>query len=682
MNRRESIKTLGILSSGLAFYQCTPSLGKAEPEYFTISYRLHPHLFTTDKEFSATLAFFQQHKNAVNELALFDETLPSAPCAPLDFVREMAEVHTRRIKQFREAGIPRVGINVLNNLGHGNRAGIWEMPYQPMVGHDGKESLCPCPNDPEFREYLNQRYRITAKAQPDFIWMDDDFRVISHGVKFPCFCPICMNKFEQGNDRQELVNRLNQPENQDLRMAWTQFLNQTLTSLAEELTATVKAVDPAIEMGLMSIGFKHRTYGTNDVHGWSKAFQATMGRPGHGFYRDDNPRQITDKLFEVGRQVREYPASMKRIEYEQEEWPYITLNKSRATNLNEATLSLMMGCNGIANNIFYERENTNLQEYDDLLQQIAHYRPFWEQIEKASQDTQLFGFWPLDHMNLMARKEVGGQQGWFETGAAYDIEVPNEMAEIGVPFSNSWENSCGVLMSGRIAEAFTDEELREMLSGAVYMDAQTLDILWQRGLGELAGVKHVNESSIAVEIFAEHPLNQGIAETIRRASGWSQGTYLEKINEHVQAINHLHVMTNQERKGISLSLFENELGGRVAVSSYYPWDGLGMLAKVSQMIRLMNYLSRDKMPVMLDKSYRILPLFRQNGKGTRFVLSLFNNSLDEYENVPLTVRSSAKKVKMMTPEGEEEIKVRQQDGMLQLEVEKIAPWRVVVLLGE
>lgn len=681
MNRRESIKTLGILSSGLVLYQCAPSLAKAEPEYFTLSYRLHPNMFTTDEEFEATNKFFQKHKSAVNELALFDETLPSAPCAPLDFVRKMAAIHAKRIRQFKAAGIPRVGINILNNLGHGNRAGIWEMPYQPMVGHDGEESLCPCPNDAGFREYLKQRYRIAAEAQPDFIWMDDDFRVIAHGVKYPCFCPICMEKFEKGEDRQLLVKRLNQPGNQDLRLAWTQFLNKTLTSLAEELTATVKAVNPTIEMGLMTIGFKHRTYGTNDVHGWSNAFQATMGRPGHGYYRDDKPRQITDKLFEVGRQVREYPASMKRIEYEQEEWPYITLNKSRSTNLNEATLALMVGCNGIANNIFYERDNTNLQEYDALLQQIGLYRPFWEKVVQASQDTQLYGFWPVDHPNLMARKEVG-LQGWFETGAAYDIEVPNELSELGIPFSNNWKNSCGVLMSGRIAEAFSDEELRQMLSGAVYLDTQALEVLWQRGMGELTGVKHVNESSIAVEIFADHPFNQGMAGTMRRASGWSRGTYLEKVNDKVQAVNHLHVMTNQQRKGISLSLFENELGGRIAVSSYHPWDGLGMLAKVTQISRLMNYLSRNKMPVMLEKSYRIMPLFRQNVDGNRFVLSLFNNSLDTYENVPLSIKNSAARVKMLTPGKDEKMRISRQDKHIDLQITRIEPWSTVVIVGE
>ncbi|MFW5762263.1 MAG: hypothetical protein ACOCXH_14915, partial [Cyclobacteriaceae bacterium] len=219
-------------------------------------------------------------------------------------------------------------------------------------------------------------------------------------------------------------------------------------------------------------------------------------------------------------------------------------------------------------------------------------------------------------------------------------------------------------------------------SGAVYMDTQALEVLWERGMGELTGVKHVNESSIAVEIFSDHALNQGIAGTMRRASGWSQGTYLEKVNDKVQAVNHLHVMSSQERKGISLSLFENELGGRIAVSSYYPWDGVGMLAKVTQMSRLMNYLSKDKMPVMLEKSYRIMPLFRQNVKGNRFVLSLFNNSLDAYENVPVSVRSDANQVKLITHDGERNIKLKREGDQLKIDIEKIEPWSVVVMVGE
>lgn len=220
-----------------------------------------------------------------------------------------------------------------------------------------------------------------------------------------------------------------------------------------------------------------------------------------------------------------------------------------------------------------------------------------------------------------------------------------------------------------------------MLSGTVYLDTQALGVLWERGLGELTGVKQVNESSIAVEIFADHPLNQGMAGTMRRASGWSQGTYLEKANNKVQAINHLHVMSSQERKGISLSLFENELGGRIAVSSYYPWDGLGMLAKVTQMSRLMNYLSQDNMPVKLEQPFRVMPLIRSSSDQNRFVLSLFNNSLDAYENVPVSVRSDASQVKLITHDGERNIKLKKEGDRLKMHIEKIEPWSVVVLHG-
>ncbi|MGK7394669.1 MAG: hypothetical protein ACNS62_08850 [Candidatus Cyclobacteriaceae bacterium M3_2C_046] len=680
MNRRETIKALGLLSSGIFMYQCAPSVGKAGSSHFTLAYRLHPNMFTTDKEFAATRAFFHKHQKAVNELALFDETLPSAPCAPLDFVREMTSVHQKRIVQFKQDGIPRVGINVLNNLGHGNRAGIWEMPYQPMIGHDGKESLCPCPNDPEFRKYLNQRYQLTAQAQPDFIWMDDDFRMISHGVQYPCFCPICLGKFDHETAREDLVNRLSQPKNKDLRLSWSEFCNQTLTSLARELTATVNSIDPQIEMGLMTIGYTHRTYAGNDVHGWSKAFQATMGRPGHGFYRDDNPRQITNKIFEVGRQVRDYAPGVKRIEYEQEEWPYITLNKSTATNLNESTLAFMAGCNGIAYNVFYERDNTNLQEYDPLLKQISQYRPFWEKLVQVSQNTRLYGFWPMDHPDLMARREVG-PGGWFQNSDAYDIQKPNQLSEIGIPFTNSWKNSCGVLMSGRMAEAFTDEQLLEMLSGAVYMDAQALDVLWQRGLGELAGVKHVDESVISVEVFSSHPLNQELTGTMRRAEGWSRGSFLEKVDEQVEAVNDLYEMSSHDHRGISLSLYENELGGRIAVSSYHPWRNVGMLAKVTQLSRLFHFLSRSKMPVKIDKPCRIMPLFRKNSQGG-FVLSLFNSSFDVYEDVPVVVKSYSDHLKLLTDEGEQNIIAKKQDDQLIFNVDRMAPWSVVILYSD
>ena len=169
---------------------------------------------------------------------------------------------------------------------------------------------------------------------------------------------------------------------------------------------------------------------------------------------------------------------------------------------------------------------------------------------------------------------------------------------------------------------------------------------------------------------------------MRRAEGWSRGTYLEIINDDVEVINNLHVMTTQELKGPCLTVFENKLGGRIAVSGYHPWRNVGMLKKVTQLTRLMNYLSAGEMPVIIEKPYRILPLMRTSRDGNRFVLSLFNNSFDEITNLPVQVKSGASEVVWLNPDSDAKLPVQKVNGKMNFTVRKIEPWSTIVLAGK
>jgi hypothetical protein len=95
------------------------------------------------------------------------------------------------------------------------------------------------------------------------------------------------------------------------------------------------------------------------------ALGARRGRPGHGYYTDELPRALLNKSFDVGREVRDYPSEVKTVEYELENYPYITLDKAVRTVLNECTAALIMGCNGIAFNALKDCEGT-LEDYEPL----------------------------------------------------------------------------------------------------------------------------------------------------------------------------------------------------------------------------------------------------------------------------------------------------------------------------
>ena len=453
-----------------------------------LTYRVIPSQWRPDAAFHRLLSVLRAHRSGVDGILLFTEEMGVA-YTPLEQVAESAAVLKERIVALRAAGLQRVDINVLATLGHGDMpAGLMPaMPFQPMVGHDGQVSTsCACPNSPAFRAYCRERYATVAQAGADVIWVDDDVRMSHHGPTYPCFCPICLAVFGQGLDREALVARLNVPENGALRREWSDFAAASVESLCAEIRQAVEGASPRTALGLMTIGHSHSTYAGYPITRWMQALGARHSRPGHGYYNDQAPRALLNKALDVGRQVRDYPPEAQGdIQYELENYPYITLDKSVRTVLNECAAALAMGCNGIAFNALRPGAP---DDYEPLMAAIEKERPVWEALVEGAEGLPLMGLWPADHRELMARRQVD-DGGWFWEGGAYDMQRPNALAEMGVPLTTDPRTACGVLLAGRVAEAFSDEELREMLARGVWMDGEALGVLWARGLGELAGVR-------------------------------------------------------------------------------------------------------------------------------------------------------------------------------------------------
>ena len=71
------------------------------------------------------------------------------------------------------------------------------------------------------------------------------------------------------------------------------------------------------------------------------------GRPGEGFYDDTEPQGVYVKVLSTARQAAEYPAMVTDVQYEVENFPYHDFQKSRRITLDECTLALAAGMNGV-----------------------------------------------------------------------------------------------------------------------------------------------------------------------------------------------------------------------------------------------------------------------------------------------------------------------------------------------
>ena len=657
----------------------------------TLSYRISVCQLLTDGPFEELLALLRRHRPAVDEISLFTGYWHHLFEDPQQFAA-LAETLARRVEQLHAEGIAGVGINMLCTLGHLDEA--WDflppLPFDAMVGHDGSVSRsCACPTSGEFRRYITAKYRRIAEAGPDFIWVDDDIRMHHHGVAFGCFCERCIEAFSRRQgpgapaDRPSLVSRLNSPDAGPLRRAWVLHNADVLDELLADLAAAIHDVDGGIDVGLMTTGPSWTTYSGQALARWMATLGGRRVRPGGGFYDDGAPRAMIPKALDVARQCVAVPEAVTDVQYELENFPYQKLDKSVRIVLDECWLALAAGCNGVAFNCLKDLPGA-LEDYDDVLAAIEGERPVWEAWVEAAAGLELTGLWPATRDDWTARREVRDGQ-WFATGGGdYDVQRANVLAEIGLPLTARAGAACGTVLCGRLAEIFDDEDLRRMLSGGVLMDAAALEVLWDRGLGELAGVRPGRSYDNGVyERFTGHELNgpyTGDGRDVRLSFWAAPARRLVPLSEGVADLAHM-IGYDGSDCGPCLTAFENDAGGRVATMGYAPWRRLGNSAKRSQVIALADWAARGRVPILIPRTVRVTPLIRMNADRTKMAAVLLNTAFDPTGELEILLRADVEHVDLLGPDGASSLPLRRRGNDRVVTLGSLGPWQTAALVG-
>jgi hypothetical protein len=655
---------------------------------FRMSWRIGLGYTEDDRKFADLLDLIGEYRPLVDEIALF-ETYTHHLYVPLPEYAERAALLGRRLAQLREHAVPRVGINVLTTIGHKDEA--WDynppLPFQPMIGNDGQASRgCACPNTPELRAYIHEKYRLTAQAGPDFIWVDDDIRIQSHGVTWPCFCSTCLaligRRTGQEWTREGLVTALEDPSGGTLREAWIAQNSDTITSLLAAVRAAIDEVSPAIETGLMTASAHWSAYSGPDHPRWFEALRASKSRPGGGFYRDDPRTALLGKALDVGHQRSILPDTVTDCQYELEDFPYQRLAKAGATVTNEFTMALAMGLNGIACNWLHmwachDRDSRH------HLQAALTMRPVWDKLVAWTAGLPTVGLWGAWTWQSAARRQVHEGESWFTS--PYDMTL-DPLALLGLPPTVDPAQASAVVLRGRVAELFTDDELRQFLGGPVLLDSTALAILHERGLGELTGVRiETRYDNGLVERFTDDPLNGDFAGEIRdaRIEFWGdargQADELAPLHEAVRVLARLEDYRHHSR-GPCMTVSENSLGGRVVVLGYAPWMFLESVAKREQLLNVADWMTAGSLPVRLSPAVAVTPVVRFDESRTRGAIILHNWGLDAVAGATLEIRAPQTRARLLTPEGEEELQATPGAATWTVSLPRLEPWSTAPLL--
>ncbi|CAN5777353.1 hypothetical protein BH09VER1_BH09VER1_17290 [soil metagenome] len=617
----------------------------------------------------------------------------------LEELRPRVERVSKIFPIVRAAGY-RVGINAIATTGHHdeNLELAASQSLRRQVGIDGK--VCRgalCPADSNVHEYVQELYECLARSQPDFIWVDDDVRLSGHLPTYGCcLCDSCISSFGrevgEGFSHATLVAAFDDDDFARRSRIRRLFMERNLRVICGLLGLIEKAVhhiSPTTELGMMTGDRFWEGYGFEQ---WAKALQGETGlpvrwRPGGGFYADERPREMVDKAHAMGRQVADLPPYVTIIQSEIENFPYQHLRKAAQVNVLEMTAYLFAGCTGSALNVLGQEGNSTL-ENTFLLERLKQTVPFWEILKKALIDTVPIGVWAAwDPLQIAV-----GRSGQFKSFAEFfadserDMNGPYSLSELGIPICYRESEGCLTAISGRMPHALGAKRMRGLLAKGVLLDAEALEALHEMGLGDLTGAKlGKSYEADTLEEFSDHPLNGEYANW-RRDCRQSFSYWNEPARELVPTTSETSVLASikdyQGRiRGASLTVFENHLGGRVSVMSYFPWKLNQSHARVGQLTILCDWLSRNTMPLIIETPSRVVSWARRRADG-RMVFGLLNLSGDTYEVVDISVRAKRPQFARLSMDGSTRPVLAREIGKhLHLSINNFKPYTFEVLLG-
>ncbi|MGV8139882.1 MAG: hypothetical protein AB2L20_32245 [Mangrovibacterium sp.] len=656
-----------------------------------ISFRIGTPLWISERRCNELFALFDKYKGVTDEITFF--TSGTHAPLPLNVFKERTAILKERMSQARERGY-KTGINILTTIGHHNEnlENSLQGDYVPMTNIDGatcKGSFCP--NDEQMREYIRKIYQFTTNANPDYIWIDDDIRFGHMPIGNGCFCDRCLQIFEEESGlnytRESLKKAFNEGQTAEklkIREAWLQHNRNTISHLFELIEKTVHEINPAMPLGFMT---GDRFFEGYDFENWANTLAGAnhapvMWRPGGGYYEDSNTDGLAGKSHDIGRQVSLLPEEVVSIQSEIENFPYQRLKKAAHIVVLEACSHIAAGCTGAAFNVLSMYDEP-LDEYEALISRLQESRPFFDLLAQSLGRSSIHGvqtFWNKSSCVTGSLKDGN----W--TGSGCPL-VNHEFYDIGLPVCYSNKCASVTILGKDNVLTLPKEEIKKLLSGGVYMDAEALQQLNEMGFDEFTGFEITgSETKDCIEKFTDHPLNGEFTgrERDNRQSFWNSRAFmLRKTDEKAQTLAGLIDYAGKEVAACTTGIYENKLGGRICVAGYYPWTFMENLSKSSQMKAVFRWLSRDSLPGYIA-SFQKINLWIREPQNGKIALAFTNSSFDPAEDIVLMLKTDQKTIRLYDMDcNETVIRSSGQDGPYQkFVIPEVAPWQMRLVVNE
>ena len=559
-------------------------------------------------------------------------------------------------------------INPLTTIGHGefgNELKEIHPDMDFMVDFSGKKSrACACPLSPYWRKLMVATYRLYAETRPAHLWIEDDFRYNNHGsVRFGCYCDLHLKEFAKRTgrkfSREALVALLLRPGNPaPERREWLNFLGDILSETAALIAKEVHAVSPDTRLGWMSVTpFAMDVCGT-DINQMLRSFaggKSAAIRMPTTCYREQNYRDLLFEDENLKRALPYLPENTARCT-EIESIPSYLFAKSALTTAAQIEWACILNVPNQTMNIF-DYLGSPMKLVPAFGKMLASRKKEFNSFAGVfGKTTAMQGVGIISTPLMSASVHTSEGKAFGElTAREYGWVTPLRAFGIPIVYGNN-ENITAV--SGQALRVLDKNQIKSIFSRGVLLDGPALKVLCEMGYSRLAGAGVTGEEiaplpsrALGPEKFIDPDFAGG-----KHVYSWTYDLWPEIILKLMPGAKMISQITdiNGDYLFPAFVLFQNKLGGRVAVCPYnFGGSGLDPFNKREsayfyseyrqrQIQSIVRWLGRGKVPLVVEAEGWILP-HRAEVPG-KILLAAMNINADPWESVGMRV-STDKKVK-------------------------------------
>ena len=417
-------------------------------------------------------------------MPIFSMTLVPEGTPVIDKVSEMARIYAKYRDALEKRGVES-GIMVQASLGHGY--GIIPNPFQKYVNvKDGKEAFVCCPEDENFINHFCEVLKTLARQRPKAIMLDDDFRLMIRPGR-GCACPLHMKEFNKRTGlnmtQEELTEHIfSHDENDPLTDVFRDTQRDSLIKAATKFREAIDSVDPTIQgINCTSGNVCESVMFTNKI--FAGKGNPTIVRVPDGCYAPLSVREFSRGACNSAICISKLKkAGIDIILSETDTIPFNRYAKSASMLHALYSAAILEGAQGAKHWItrMSAFETKSAKAYRDIL---SKNNGFYEKLSEYSKQIK----WVGANVGFVEQEKVRFQDRAIFASGRYSWAV-KVFERMGLPFYFAEMGEKATFVDEDVVTVMTDEQIKKLFEGSVFVDGESAKMLVERGYGDLLGV--------------------------------------------------------------------------------------------------------------------------------------------------------------------------------------------------